>query len=204
VSDPSGPRVALTFDAEHGDHPSRPDAPDALVEALGRAGVHATFFLQGAWAQAFPGRARRIAGDGHLVGSHSHWHAPLDLLTDAGIAEDLVKAEAAIEDATGAHPRPWFRCPYGAGADDPRVADALGRAGYRHRHWDVDPRDWEPGRSAEAVTADVVEGAARHGDGAVVLLHVWPAATAAAAPAIVDGLRAAGARLVRLDEVAEP
>jgi peptidoglycan/xylan/chitin deacetylase (PgdA/CDA1 family) len=204
VSDRSEPRVALTFDAEHGDHPSRADAPDALVGALRGAGAPATFFLQGAWAQAFPERARRIADDGHLVGSHSHWHAPLDLLTDAGIAEDLGKAGRAIARTTGADPRPWFRCPYGAGADDPRVADALRRAGYRHRHWDVDPRDWQPGRTAEGVTADVVEGATRHGDGAVVLLHVWPAATAAAVPGIVDRLRAAGARLVRLDEVAEP
>jgi peptidoglycan-N-acetylglucosamine deacetylase len=204
VSDAAAPRVALTFDAEHGDHPTRAAAPGELVGALRRAAVAATFFVQGAWAQAFPRLARRIAADGHLIGSHSHWHAPLDLLTDDGIARDLAEAEDAIRAATGADPRPWFRCPYGAGADDGRVADALERGGYRHRHWDVDPNDWRPGRTAAEVTKDVLAGAAAHGDGAVVLLHVWPAVTAAALPGIVDGLRGAGARLVRLDEVTAP
>ena len=204
MSEPVAPRVALTFDAEHADHPTRAGAPRELVAALRAAGVAATFFVQGAWAQAFPRLARRIAADGHLIGSHSHWHAPLDLLTDAGIARDLEEAEDAIRAATRADPRPWFRCPYGAGADDERVAAALRRGGYRHRHWDVDPEDWRPGRTPAEVAADVMAGAAAHGDGAVVLLHVWPAVTAEALPGIVSGLRGAGARLVRLDEVAAP
>jgi peptidoglycan-N-acetylglucosamine deacetylase len=204
VSEPARPRVALTFDAEHGDHPTRARAQLELVAGLRRAGVAATFFVQGAWAQAFPRLARRIAADGHLIGSHSHWHAPLDLLTDAGIQRDLEDAEAAIRRATGDDPRPWFRCPYGAGAEDARVGEALERRGYRHRHWDVDPEDWRPGRTPGEVADDVVAGAVEHGDGAVVLLHTWPAATAAALPAIMEGLRAAGARPVRLDEVAAP
>jgi peptidoglycan/xylan/chitin deacetylase (PgdA/CDA1 family) len=198
----SSPRVALTFDTEHWSHPSTPDVQERILDVLGAAGVRATFFLQGRWAQAYPGCARRIADCGHLVGNHSHHHAPMDLLTDAGIEQDVRQAERAIGDTAGVDPRPWFRCPFGSGHDDPRVLAALDRAGYRNHHWDVEPDDWRPERTPADVERLVVEGALAHGDGAVVLLHSWPPATIAALPAILAGLRGGGARLVRLDEVA--
>jgi peptidoglycan/xylan/chitin deacetylase (PgdA/CDA1 family) len=196
--------VALTIDAEHGDHPTRPEAAGELVELLARERVRATFFVQGAWAQANPRLARRMAGDGHLVGSHSHWHAPISLLTDDGIERDLERAADALGEAAGVDPRPWFRCPYGDGSDDPRVTAILERMGYRHRGWDVDPRDWHPEATPDGVAAGVLDGVQVHGDGAVVLLHVWPAATVAALPAVIAGLRDRGSQLVGLDEVVEP
>jgi peptidoglycan/xylan/chitin deacetylase (PgdA/CDA1 family) len=198
----SSPRVALTFDTEHWSHPSTPDVQERILDVLEGAGVRATFFLQGRWATAYPACARRIAGCGHLVGNHSHHHAPMDLLTDAGIERDVRKAEAAIRELAGVDPRPWFRCPFGYGHDDPRVLAALDRAGYRNHHWDVEPDDWRPERTSAEVERSVIDGALAHGDGAVLLLHSWPPATIAALPAILTGLRGGGAALVRLDEVA--
>jgi peptidoglycan/xylan/chitin deacetylase (PgdA/CDA1 family) len=198
----SRPRIALTFDTEHWSHPSAADVQDRILDVLEGAGVRATFFLQGRWATAYPACARRIVAAGHLVGNHSHHHAPMDTLTDAGIEGDVRKAEAAIRELTGADPRPWFRCPFGYGHDDPRVLAALERAGYRNQHWDVEPDDWRPERTPADLARLVIDGALAHGDGAVVLLHSWPPATIAALPAILIGLREGGARLVRLDEVA--
>ncbi len=198
----SSPRVALTFDTEHWSHPSRPDVQERILDVLAGEGVRATFFVQGRWATAYPECARRIAVAGHLVGNHSHHHAPMTLLTDAGIAEDLRRAEDAIRTLAGADPRPWFRCPFGAGRDDPRVLAAVERAGYRNHHWDVEPDDWRPERTPADLERLVVDGALAHGDGAVVLLHSWPPATIAALPAILRRLRDSGARPVRLDEVA--
>jgi peptidoglycan-N-acetylglucosamine deacetylase len=196
----SSPRVALTFDTEHWSHPSSADVQDRILDVLAGAGVRATFFVQGRWATAYPACARRIAADGHLVGNHSHHHAPMSLLTDAGIERDVRQAERAISEHTGVDPRPWFRCPFGAGHDDPRVLAALERAGYRNHHWDVEPDDWRPERTPAELERLVVDGALAHGDGAVVLLHSWPPATIAALPAIVAGL--GDADLVGLDEVA--
>ena len=196
-------RVALTFDAEQPDRPALPGTTDRLLDALAAADATATFFLQGRWVQAEPGTAARIAATGHLVGNHSHHHARLTLLTAAGIARDARAAEAAIRAATGADPRPWYRCPFGAGAGTSRVVDALARAGYRHVAWDVDGRDWAGG-SARAIEERVVAGALAHGDGAVVLLHGWPAATPDAVTGIARRLRDAGARFVRVDELAYP
>jgi peptidoglycan/xylan/chitin deacetylase (PgdA/CDA1 family) len=194
-------RVALTFDAEHPDRPAPAGNVEALLVALARRGVRASFFVQGRWAEAYPATARSIADGGHLVGHHSHYHARLPLLTDAGIADDIRDGADEIAAATGVDPAPWFRCPFGAGADDPRVLAAIGTAGYRHIGWHVAADDWDPAHSATFVADAVLRGVEAHGDGAVVLLHTWPTATLEAIDPILDGLAAAGIEPCRLDEL---
>jgi Predicted xylanase/chitin deacetylase len=192
-------RVALTFDAEHPDRPTQPGAQERILGTLDDLDVPATVFVQGRWAEAYPATARHVAQPGHLVGSHSHYHARLPLLSDAGLADDIQDAEVAIRDIAGVDPRPWFRCPFGAGADDPRVQAAITTGGYRHVGWDLEVADWEPWRTGPALEADVTAGAIGHGDGAIVLLHTWPVGTADALPGIVARLRGEGARFVRVD-----
>lgn len=191
----SDARVALTFDAEH---PSRagndPRAPDAILDALATARVPATFFVQGRWASAHPRVARRIAEDGHLVGNHSHYHAPMLLLTAEGFRVDVAEAERRIADIVGVDPRPWFRCPFGGGADRRAVLEALHALGYRDVGWDVDPEDWREGRSPDDVRGAAVDGARLAGG--VVLFHTWPSATAAALPGIIAELRDVGLSFV--------
>lgn len=193
-------RVALTFDAEHPDRPTVPGVTLRILDELQRSRVRATFFLQGRWVESEPALAARVAADGHLVGNHSHHHARLTLLTGAGIARDVRAAEAAIRQAAGVDPRPWFRCPFGAGAGMPRVAGALAALGYAHVGWDVDGHDWARGSPAR-LEGRVVRGTIARGDGAVVLLHGWPSPTAAALPGIVRRLAAAGATFVGLDDL---
>jgi peptidoglycan/xylan/chitin deacetylase (PgdA/CDA1 family) len=191
-------RVAITIDAEHPDRPTDPGAAARLVDALATDAIPATFFVQGRWAEAEPALARRLVDDGHLVGNHSHHHARFTILTRAGIERDVRAAEAAIRDAAGIDPRPWFRCPFGAGARTARVVDTLAALGYVDVGWDVDPRDWAGARSA-TLERRIVQGAVERGDGAVVLLHSWPTATALAVPAAARRLRDLGAELVRID-----
>ena len=194
-------RVALTFDAEHPDRPADDGNAPRLLDALAAAGVRATFFVQGRWAEAYPAIARRIAGDGHLVGSHSFYHARMPLLSAAGLATDLRDAEAAIIEHVGVDPRPWFRCPFGAGGDDPLVVGRIEALGYREVGWDVSSDDWEPTNSTDVVAAKVIDGVTAHGDGAVVLQHTWPNQTLGAIPAIVAALRERGATFVAVDEL---
>jgi len=196
------PRIALTIDTEHPDHPAAPGNLERQLEQLAERGARATFFVQGRWAASNPALARRIAADGHLIGNHSKSHAPMDMLTDEGIASSLREAEQMIEESSGVSPRPWFRCPYGDGANDPRVLGAIERAGYRHVGWDIDTTDWEPGRTPADMIVTVLDGLRMHGDGAVVLMHSWPDVTAAVIGDLVDHLRQEGADLVGVDEVA--
>jgi peptidoglycan-N-acetylglucosamine deacetylase len=194
-------RVALTFDAEHPDRPAEDGNAERLLDAIAAAGIRATFFVQGRWAEAYPALARRIADDGHLVGSHSHYHARMPLLSASGLATDVADAEAAIRLHAGVDPRPWFRCPFGAGGDDPELVGRLEALGYREVGWDVSPEDWEPTRTPADVVERVVAGVTAHGDGAVVLQHTWPNQTLVALPQIVADLRESGATFVGIDEL---
>jgi peptidoglycan-N-acetylglucosamine deacetylase len=191
-------RVALTFDAEFPDRPTEPGVTAAILDVLEQQDVRASVFIQGRWAQAEPALARRIAADGHVVANHSHHHARMTLLTAAGIARDVRAAERAIRTATGRDPRPWFRCPFGAGAATRRVVDGLDAIGYVDVGWHVDGRDWAGGSSAR-LEERLVRETLRHGDGAVILLHGWPLATPVALPGTIRRLRDRGAVFVGID-----
>ena len=195
-------RVALTFDAEHPDRPHRPGGTSRVLDTLAGADVAATFFVQGRWAQSDPGLARAIPAGGHLVGNHSFYHARMPLLTDAGIAADVRAAERAIERATGADPRPWFRCPFGAGAGDPRVLAVLAGLGYREIGWDVEGVDWAIRATGRGVARAMLEQTVAHGDGAVLLLHPWTTAADLGLRPLIDGLRDRGAAFVCIDALA--
>jgi peptidoglycan-N-acetylglucosamine deacetylase len=200
VSEPF--RVALTFDAEHPDRSwCPPGNAERILDTLRDLDVRSTMFVQGRWAEAYPATARRIPDEGHLVGHHSHYHARMPLLLESGFPQDLADGAAAIETMTGRDPRPWFRCPFGAGSDDPRLLAQLEALGYRNVHWHVELEDWEPWRTGEAISTDAIAGATAHGDGAVILLHTWPGGTGDAVGPLVAGLRDAGATFVTIDEL---
>jgi len=202
VSDHAPLRVALTFDAEHPDRSwCPPGNVEHILDILSEAEVRATFFVQGRWAESQPETARRIADDGHLVAHHSHYHARMPLLSDDGIRSDVMDAQAIIERITGQDPRPWFRCPFGAGAEDARVLELLEELGYRNVHWHVELQDWESWRSGRAIADDAVAGVTDHGDGAVVLLHTWPGGTGEGIGRIVSDLQERGATFVPIDEL---
>lgn len=194
-------RVALTIDAEHPSRPASPENAARILDTLASEHALATFFVQGQWASAYPELTQRIVADGHLLGSHSHWHAPLTALTDEGIRDSLASAETALVDACGSSPRPWFRCPYGSGMNDHRVLGALGELGYRSIGWDVDSGDWRPDSSVGQVVESVMSACPAGGDSMRVLLHSWPDVTVTAMPVLLARLRRGGTRLVRVDEV---
>ena len=193
-------RVALTFDAEHADRPNA-GGTERLLAVLADGRTRATFFLQGRWVEAAPSEARAIVEGGHVIGSHGHYHCRMSHLTDDGIRDDVAQAEGAICEIAGVDPRPWFRCPFGDGARDPRVLARLGAAGYRHVGWHVDPEDWRDEGSATDLERRVRDGIRADGDGSVVLLHGWPSAT----PSVVERLLASadedGVSYVGIDEL---
>jgi peptidoglycan-N-acetylglucosamine deacetylase len=202
VSDGALLRVALTFDAEHPDRPwCPPRNAEHILDVLGDAGVRATFFVQGRWAESQPDTAQRIADEGHLVGHHSHYHARMPLLHDDGLRSDVLDAQSVIRSVTGKDPRPWFRCPFGAGADDERVLGTLRSLGYRNVHWHVELEDWEAHRTGSMIAHDAIERVRAHGDGAVVLLHTWPGGTGEGIGPMIAGLREIGGTFVSIDEL---
>ena len=195
-------RVALTFYAEHPDRPHHAGGTERVLDALEAEHLPATFFVQGRWAEAYPDVARAIAEQGHLIGNHSFYHARMTLLSPTGLAADVRAAEQAIIEATGVDPRPWFRCPFKDGVDDPAVQAGIARLGYHEVTWDVEGYDWRPNVRGRGMARQMTRDTVAHGDGCVVLLHPWTKATGLGLAPLIDGLREAGARFVRVDELA--
>jgi chitooligosaccharide deacetylase len=151
--------VRLTFD----------DGPDPrftplVLDALAEIGVHATFYCVGRRALAWPDLVRRIAAEGHTVGSHTMTHPDLSKLDPLQAIGNVRDGRRAVESALAAPVR-RFRAPFGRLGASGKVALAVCRL--EHDGWDVDPEDWHPEAKMSAIALAV--GAAGPDD--VVLLH---------------------------------
>jgi peptidoglycan/xylan/chitin deacetylase (PgdA/CDA1 family) len=197
-------RVALTFDAEHPDRPTVADVHERVIDILEHHEAPSTFFVQGRWAEAYPDRARALPGLGHLVGNHSFYHARMPLLSPDGLRIDVHRAERVIRDVTKVDPKPWFRLPFGSGATLPEIHAGLEAHGYRNVHWDVEGKEWRTRVTVRTVVEDLVRGATRHGDGAILLMHSWPRVMPQALEEAIQRLRDHGATFVRVDQLDDP
>lgn len=192
------PLAALTFD--DGPGPSTP----AVLDALARAGVRATFFVLGRQAQRHPELILRMREEGHQVASHGWDHGILVFRGPRYVADQLRRTERAVEDAAGPGTLTrLFRAPHGfRGPATWPTARALG---YRMAGWTAGVWD-----TAEPGVEVIVERCRRAlGPGAVVLLHDadgWDpsrerAQTVDALPGVCDAAAAGGVRLVTMDEL---
>ncbi len=155
-----GEGYALTFD--DGPHP---EGTPAVLRILAATQTPATFFLVGEQVRRDPALAREIIAAGHTVGLHCDRHRNLLRLTPRQTRADIDRAQATIEDATGAAIG-LYRPPYGA-ISPAALRLARGR-GWRTLLWSHWGRDWEKRATPESIARRVTGGAA---PGAVLLLH---------------------------------
>jgi peptidoglycan-N-acetylglucosamine deacetylase len=152
-------RLALTFD----DGPSQ--WTPIVRELLREHDARATFFLIGQRVHEHPDEARAIVADGHEVGSHTLTHPKLTDLDDAEARSEIEEGLRAVEETLGTRPR-LFRAP-GFHADE-RVLAIVEELGLEAVFADVDPQDWQPGRSSHEILGRVL---ASCGAGCIVDLH---------------------------------
>jgi peptidoglycan/xylan/chitin deacetylase (PgdA/CDA1 family) len=193
--------VALTFD--DGPHP---EGTPAVLESLREGNATATFFLCGEQVEREPALAAEIVAAGHTVAVHGHRHRNMLRLTPRTFVDDLERAIATIEDATGTR-LALYRPPYGI-FSFPGIVEVRAR-GLEPLLWSRWGHDWRAGRSPEAIASEATEGL-RAGD--VLLLHdadhysergCWRA-TVAALPWILERIRSAGLRPVALEHLRRP
>jgi peptidoglycan/xylan/chitin deacetylase (PgdA/CDA1 family) len=197
---PAGRRaVTLTFDA----------GADAgftvqILEVLAGAGVKAAFGLTGKWAEQNPELVASIAAAGHDLINHSYDHSSFTglstsapPLSQAARFEQLDRTEGIVLGLTGRSTRPLFRPPYGD--YDESVNRDLALRGYLYNvMWTVDSRGWQ-GIAAEEIVQRCLSLAV---PGAIYVFHVGSASQdAAALPAVIEGLRAAGYEMVPLSQI---
>lgn len=181
-------KVSLTFD----DGPN-PCATPLILDALGNAGVKATFFFLGRHVERWPDIARRAAAEGHQIGNHGYYHRKLHFRGLSYVRDDIGRGKRAIEANCGVTPA-FFRAPHGFRS--PWVTAVAKSFGERTVGWSLGVWDTDlPG--ADAIVKRTVEGAR---PGYILLLHDGdgydPAGdrtqTAHAVPRIVDELRERG------------
>src|SRR5262249_52986153 len=72
-----------------------------LLQIFDEFKIKGTFFVLGWVAERFPELVRRIARDGHEIASHGYGHRLIYDQTAAAFREDVRRAKALLEDATG-------------------------------------------------------------------------------------------------------
>ena len=177
--------VALTFD----DGPAT-GVTGRLIDRLSRQRVPATFFVVGSRVSAAPAPVRTAFRRGFVIANHTYGHELLTSLSDDGIRATLRRTAAALRHAR-VRPTRLVRPPYGG--IDSRVRAVVDGMGLTPVLWDIDPRDWQSGTSAD-IRARVL-GALRPGGSNIVLLHDGVArspVTLGAVPGIIRGARARG------------
>lgn len=185
-------RLTLTFD--NGPHR---DVTPAVVDALGRRGIQATFFLVGDQLRRRGGReaAEEVRAAGHRIGNHSMTHSvPLGEMRDPSreIAE-IDDAAAALGDLSDHLFRPFG----GGGVLGPHLlsqasADHLIAGGYTVALWTSVPRDWEDpsgwaARARREIGAD---------DWTVLVLHDLPTGAMDHLPRFLDDVLDDGVEIV--------
>lgn len=190
---PSGTKqIALTFDDN-----SQTTRALATLRALQKHKVPATLFVIGSATASTPSiNAEIIKGMNaglFEVGDHTWSHPVLTGLSTGALAAQIGGGTDTFHALTGARTVPLFRPPYGS--TNSRVASVAGSEGFQYVVlWDVDPKDWD-GKSASAIANHVISRA--HG-GAIVVMHLSAAHTAAAIPTIASTLRAKGYEFVKV------
>lgn len=189
--------VALSFD--DGPHP---DLTPRVLDALGSAGAHGTFFMVGSNAQRHPHIVRRVLAEGHAIGVHTQTHRHAWVCTPGRLRFELESGWAALVEAGGG-PRPlWFRPPWGA--FNATTARTARRLGLRTALWSCDGGDWLPETTPRAILRRVTRGLQ---PGAIIDLHdggqTLPGCRAMteALPAMLMAIRERGLRAGHIGEL---
>ena len=189
--DASFPQIALTFDAG-----AAAGSVSELLDGLRDGAVRATFFVTGAFADRYPKIVARISAEGHEIANHSYSHPDFTKLSDRQMRDELRRATVSLEAATGQSIAPLWRPPFGA--RDDRVLSLVENEGFRSIYWTFDSGDWIEGTTTrQIITTDLGKAV----NGAVIVHHVSPPTTAAAIPAVIDGLTRRGFELVTVSQL---
>lgn len=182
--------IALTFD----DGPSRFTLP--ILDALKKAGGHATFFTIGTSVLRHPDVVKRAFEEGHEIGNHSLTHADFKTLSKEELMHEINETDRIIEEVTGKKPR-LVRPPYGSQNDE--VLNTLKELGKPSIYWSIDTRDWAS-RNSAAVTKELYRFNTK---GQIVLMHDVYGTTVDAAVSYIEAMSAKGAKFVTVPQMFE-
>ncbi len=184
--------VVLTFD----DGPV-PGRTPAILAALDRHGVKATFLMVGQMARSYPQLVREVAARGHTIGTHTQDHKNLASIGfDAAVAQidaGRRSVAAALVPSTG-KVSGFFRFPYLA--ETSALRKHLAANGMVPIGVTVDSKDYFVSSPDQVRTRTLATLAAR-GSG-IILFHDLHQRTASMLPEFLADLHARGFKVVHL------
>lgn len=192
--------VVITFD----DGPASAYTGE-ILDALKAVNAKAIFFPLAKAVKANPKMVKRIAAEGHVVGSHTVNHKCIGtqnqcrksnggkfLSYEQGVAE-IAGGHNAVHDVLG-YADPFFRFPYGGSS--PALKQYLAKNGIGEFFWNIDSNDWRTQTPAQLVQSTISQ-VERQGRG-ILLFHDIQRRTAAALPSILKQLYHRGYTIVLL------
>ena len=154
----------LTFDAgyENGN-------TEAILDALKKHNVSATFFVVGTYIESEPELIQRMVDEGHTVGNHT-WHHPdmSGIETMEEFTKELTDVEDAFRQTTGQEMTKYYRPPQGIYSES--NLEMAKELGYQTFFWSLAYVDWyADDQPTKEEAFDKLLG--RIHPGAIVLLH---------------------------------
>ncbi len=154
----------LTFDCgyENGN-------TEAILDALKKHEVKATFFVVGHYLKSAPDLVKRMVEEGHFVGNHSYHHPDMTQMNNIeAFQKELTDVETLFEEVTGQKMVKYFRPPQGKYND--RSLQMAKDLGYATFFWSTAYVDWNQDKQPSHASAfETLEK--RIHPGAIVLLH---------------------------------
>lgn len=164
IGDTSKKVIYLTFDAgyENGYTP-------AILDALKKHNVKATFFLVGNYINTSPDLVKRMVEEGHNVANHTYSHPNMSSISSMdAFRNELDSLEKKCLDTTGVTMKKYYRPPQGKYSEENlKMAQELG---YKTFFWSLAYVDWYQDKQPTREEA-FKKLLSRIHPGAVVLLH---------------------------------
>lgn len=180
--------VALTINVVWGE-----EHLEKILDILSSENIKATFFIGGKWAASNKELLKRIASEGHEIGSHSYNHEHFEKLSYVQSVNAIKKAADTIYSICGTAPM-LFAPPYGEFSDTTlRAASDLG---CKTIMWSVDTIDWR-GDGVSAILSRIKKNC--H-NGAIILSHPT-ADTVAALPDIISFVKQSDRAFITVGEM---
>ena len=196
--------VALSFD----------DGPDPkwtpkILDILKKYDVKGTFMMIGAEGQENIGLMQRVQREGHEVGNHTYFHPDISEISTNQLDLEVKLTERLFASKLGVQPL-YFRPPYDID-EEPDTEDQakpvvrIQQLGLTIVGNKIDTHDWEPIKKSPAEITKIVLDQLEtmkvkpQFRGSIVLLHDGGgdrAATIAALPMLIEGLRSHGYKIV--------
>lgn len=156
--------IYLTFDCgyENG-------YTNAMLDALKKHNVPATFFVVGHYVSSAPEQVKRMVAEGHTVGNHTYHHPDMSAISDMGsFKKEMDDVANAFKELTGTEMSMYYRPPQGKyNTQNLEMAKELGYSTFfwslAHVDWDVNNQPSRE-RAMEKLTKRIHPGA-------IVLLH---------------------------------